>query len=85
MMQHHILNMTLWDHKIKYPSLSLSHRMGLIVFPYVTSKDFSGAKLNDEWKLLYKSLYPLGFFGYKQQILSNLSKREFIGTHWITL
>lgn len=49
------------------------------MFPHLTSKDFSGAKLINESE---RRLYHLGFFEYKQQILSNLSENR---PYWKTI
>ena len=80
MMLHCVLNTTLWTIKLNSSSLHfLPYKMGLIVFPYSIPKDFAGGKLNKESETAYKTFHHLGVFGYKQQIPSNIAKRELIG------
>jgi len=82
-MLHFALSITLWTIKLSNSSLYFfPYKMGLIVFPYPTPKDFSGGKLNKESETTYKNLYDLGFFGHKQQISSNLSPKR---TYWKAL
>lgn len=71
---------TLWIIKLNNSSLHfLPYKMKLIVFPYSTQKDFAGDKLNKESETAYKTLHHLGFFGYKQQIPSNVNQK---GIYW---
>lgn len=80
---HFVLDITLWTIKLSNSSLHFFPcKMGLIEFPYPTPKDFSGGKLNKKSETAYKTLYYLGFFGYKQQISSNLNPK---GTYWKAL